>query len=200
MPTDGSRMSKVDAVCEKADGGIGSEGVLVPKKGLLEVAKFLDPDTSVQVGIKDNNFIVKKQSETIIIRLLEGEFPQYDDIIRKSDREHVIDLDRHLFLMMLKRMSILSTDEYKSVIFSLAEDRLIITSTNPDIGESKEQMSISYSGEKIEAAFNPRFFIEALNVMKSESVSLHIINSERPCRLEGEQDADFITVILPMRI
>jgi DNA polymerase-3 subunit beta len=164
------------------------------------VSKFLDPDIAVKVGVKDNNFIVKKDTQTIIIRLLEGEFPQYDDIIRKFEQEHVIEMDRQLFLMMLKRMSILSTDEYRSVIFSLADDRLIVTSTNPDIGESKEQMPITYSGDKIEAAFNPRFFIDALNVMQSESITLNMVNADRPCRMEGEDDPNFITVIMPMRI
>lgn len=200
VSTDGSRLSKVGTVCEKETGGIGPEGVLVPKKGMLEVAKFLDGDATVQIGVKDNNFIIKKQTETIIIRLLEGEFPEYDDIVRKSADEHVIQLDRQLFIMMLKRMSILSTDEYKSVIFSFCDDNLVITSTNPEIGESKEQMSISFSGEKIEAAFNPRYYIDALNVMQSDNVSLNILNADRPCRLEGDNDDNYITIIMPMRI
>lgn len=200
VSTDGSRLSKVDKPCEKDTGGISPEGVLVPKKGMLEVLKFLDADETVQIGVKDNNFIIKKQTETIIIRLLEGEFPQYDDIVRKSDDEHVIPMDRQLFIMMLKRMSILSTDEYKSVIFSFSDDSLVITSTNPDIGESKEQMSIAFNGEKIEAAFNPRYYIDTLNVMNSENVNLNILNADRPCRLEGENDDNFITVIMPMRI
>jgi DNA polymerase-3 subunit beta len=57
--------------------------VLVPKKGLNEVAKFLDIEGDVHIGIKESNFIVKKEKETIIIRMLEGEFPKYEDIIEK---------------------------------------------------------------------------------------------------------------------
>ena len=60
------------------------EGVLVPKKGLNEVVKFLNVEGEVQVGIKESNFIVKKETETIIIRMLEGEFPKYQDILKKG--------------------------------------------------------------------------------------------------------------------
>ena len=116
VATDGSRLSKVDYIFDKdVDLATGSN-VLIPKKGLIEVAKFLDSEGTVKLGIKDNNFIVKKEKETLIIRLLEGEFPQYGDIVVKTDG-HDIQMDRQLFLMMLKRMSILSSDEYKGVIF-----------------------------------------------------------------------------------
>jgi DNA polymerase-3 subunit beta len=102
--------------------------------------------------------------------------------------------------MMLKRMSILSTDDYRSVIFSFVNDKLIITSTNPDIGESKEDMAIEFKGDSIEAAFNPRYFIETLNVIESEKVILEIVNDEKPCILTGEEDQGLVTVIMPMRI
>ncbi|MGD9351943.1 MAG: DNA polymerase III subunit beta, partial [Desulfobacterales bacterium] len=76
VSTDGSRMAKIDRNYEDEFMLPAGEGILIPKKGLYEVAKFLDADDSVQVGIKDNNLIVKKKNEVIIIRLLEGEFPE----------------------------------------------------------------------------------------------------------------------------
>ena len=105
-----------------------------------------------------------------------------------------------MFLMMLKRMSILSTEEYRSVIFHFENEKLLITSTNPDIGESKEDMAIQFKAEPIEVAFNPRFFIEALNVIDSDTVFLDIVDDEKPCMLVGEKEPEFITVIMPMRI
>ena len=114
-------------------------GVMIPKKGLVEVAKFLDDEGSVKIGFKENNFIVQKDSETLIILLLEGDFPEYEDIIVKKGGHSVV-FERQLFLMMLKRMSILSSEDYKGVIFNFEKNQLVITSTNPDIGESKEDM------------------------------------------------------------
>ena len=68
------------------------------------------------------------------------------------------------------------------------------------VGESKEDMAIEFSSDPIESAFNPRYFIEALNVFDSEKIQVDIVNDENPCILAGEQDQGFLTVIMPMRI
>lgn len=200
VSTDGSRMAKVDHPYEDGFSLPSGDGILVPKKGLFEVGKFLDQGGTVRIGVKDNNLVVKGQNETIIIRLLEGDFPEYNDIVKKNDDAVQIALNRQLFMMMLKRMSILSTEDYRSVIFKLLEGKLIITSTNPDIGESKEETVIDFNHEPIEAAFNPRYFIEALNVIEQPDVVLDIVNDEKPSLLAGKGDQHFLTVIMPMRV
>ncbi len=199
VSTDGSRLSKVDCIFDKKTALSVGPGVLIPKKGLVEVLKFLDTEGLVRLGVKDNNFIVKKEKETLIIRLLEGEFPQYGDIIIIADG-HKIKLNRQLFLMMLKRMSILSSDEYKGVIFNFSQDKLMINSTNPDIGESKEDMEIDYKGEPIEVMYNPKFFIDTLGVIHEDNLVLNIIDDQKPCKIEGENDKTYLSVIMPMRI
>lgn len=215
VSTDGSRLSLVDYTCptdsrrvsESAAGGFdppeyfgGSEsGIIIPKKGLTEVNRFLDPEGTVQIGNKDNHFIVKKDTETIIIRLLEGEFPKYSEIIDKGDAS-IITVDRKMFLNMLKRMSILYSDNYKGVAFNFQKDKLIITATNPDLGESTEDMDIDYKGEKIETAFNPKFFIDTLNIIDEDNVILYIIDEQKPCFIEAKEDKQFLSVIMPMRI
>jgi DNA polymerase-3 subunit beta len=199
VSTDGSRLSKADCIFDKDFELTSGPDVLIPKKGLTEVAKFLDNEGSVKIGIKDNNFIVKKERETLIIRLLEGDFPQYGDIVVKTDG-HDIPMDRQLFLMTLKRMSIMSSDEYKGVIFHFNTDKLLINSTNPDIGESKEDMDISYKGDPVEVMYNPKFFIDTLGVIDDDNIILNIVDEEKPCKVEGENDKSFLSVIMPMRI
>lgn len=199
VSTDGSRLSKVDHIFE-AERNVPAAGkALLPKKSLTEVAKFLEPEGTVRIAFKDNNFIVKKECETIIIRLLEGEFPKYQDIIVKPTSDNLF-IDRQMFMMMLKRMSILSSDEYKGVIFTFSENMLNISSTNPEIGESKEDMEIEYKGKQIKVMFNPKFFIDSLNVITEEKVNLNIVSEDRPCLIGGEKDDHYLSVIMPMRI
>jgi DNA polymerase-3 subunit beta len=200
VSTDGSRLSMAEYGFE-GDSVLPQMGsVLIPKKGLAEVSKFLSGAGLVNIGVKGNHFVVKKASETIIVRLLEGEFPAYNDIIAKNDQQRLVKMDKKPFQMMLKRMSILSSEDYKGVIFKLADDKIIVTATNPDVGESREEMEISFSWDPIEAAFNPKFFMEALNSIETEQVLLHIVDEEKPCLVEGENDSSFISVIMPMRI
>jgi DNA polymerase III subunit beta len=199
VSTDGSRLSKADFVFDKDFNLPAGDNVLIPKKGLMEVAKFLDSEGPVKIGIKDNNFIVKKEKETLIIRLLEGDFPEYGDIVIKKDGNDIV-LDRQLFLMMLKRMSILSSDEYKGVIFHFSQDKLVINSTNPDIGESKEDMELAYKGDPMEVMYNPKFFIDTLGVLDEKNIVLNIVDDQKPCKIEGENDKSYLSVIMPMRI
>ena len=199
VSTDGNRLSKVDCIFEKDLKLPKTTGILVPKKGMSEVVKFLDSTGTVQVGIKNSNFIIKKDLETIIIRLLEGNFPEYGDIIKRGS-SHAIQMDRKMFVSMLKRMSILSSEDYKGVIFNFKEDNLSITTTNPDLGESKEDMIIDYKGDSIEVAFNPRYIMETMSVIDSEKIIVNIIDSEKPCLLEGANQDTYLSVIMPMRI
>jgi len=199
VSTDGSRLSKADYLFDPDIDFIPGDSVLIPKKGLMEVAKFLDSEGPVKIGVKDNNFIVKKEHETLIIRLLEGEFPEYVDIVAKKEGNDIV-LNRQLFLMMLKRMSILSSEEYKGVIFNFSREKLVINSTNPDIGESKEDMDLAYDGEAVEVMYNPKFFIDTMGVIDEENVILNIVDDEKPCKIEGENDKSYLSVIMPMRI
>lgn len=199
VSTDGSRLNAVTHLYGGEENFPVGEGVLVPKKGLNEVAKFLDIEGEVQVGIKDSNFILKKETETIIIRMLEGEFPEYQDILSKGD-DHIIQLDKLSFGKMLKRMSILATDSYKGAVFTFDDNKLVVTATNPDYGESKEDTEIEFFGEAIEAAFNPKFFTDTLSVIDDENVIINMVDGNRPCVIEGETDKTFISVIMPMRI
>jgi DNA polymerase III subunit beta len=199
VSTDGSRLSKTDALFDKSINLPLGSHILIPKKSLIEVAKFLDVEGTVQISFKENNLIIKKHNENIVIRLLQGEFPKYSDIIAKP-AGYAVKLDRHLFLMMLKRMSILGSEDYKGVIFNFETDKLTISSTNPDIGESKEEMPIDYKGNKMTIMFNPRYFLDTLNVIDDENVIVNISSEDRPCLVSGEKDENYISVIMPMRI
>jgi DNA polymerase-3 subunit beta len=200
VSTDGNRLSVVDYPYE---GEIELEsGILIPKKGLQEVLKFLDSDGTVQIGAKESHFVVKKGGETLCIRLLEGDFPRYADILEQivSGENHQILLNRQTFLMMVKRMSILSSESYKGVIFNIENNCLVVRTTNPELGESREDVGIEYDAEPIEMAFNPRFIMETLNAIEDETVRMTIFSASKPCHLKGENDNTYISVIMPMKI
>jgi DNA polymerase-3 subunit beta len=76
----------------------------------------------------------------------------------------------------------------------------VITTTNPDLGESKEDMAIDYQGDPVEVAFNPRYIIETLGVIHTENVVVNLLDNEKPFLIEGENDDTYLSVIMPMRI
>jgi len=206
VSTDGSRLNLTEYSYKDSVDLPADTSILVPKSALYEMGKFLEAGESVKWGYKGNRFLIKKLNETLITRLLEGEFPGYQQILdlreemRSEGKIHEVVLDRQLFLMMLRRMSILSSENYKGVIFTFERDRLTINSTNPDIGESKEDMAINFPHDKLEMAFNPRFFIDALNHLNDEKILISFVDEEKPCLVEGEEEKAYLGVIMPMRI
>ena len=72
--------------------------------------------------------------------------------------------------------------------------------SNPEIGESKEEMPIAFDGDPIEAAFNPKYFIDTLNVIEDERAIINIVSAGKPCLVEGENDKSYLSVIMPMKI
>jgi DNA polymerase-3 subunit beta len=199
VSTDGSRLAYTECVFDKDKELPPESGVLIPKKELNEVVKFLDPEGTVKVGIENDRLVVKKDMETIIVRLVDGEFPAYGGILN-AQANMTMKADREKLLMMLKRMSILSSQDYKGAMFRFGDNRLRVTTTNPEIGESKEDVEVEYDGESIEISFNPKYFIESLNAIEDDKVVAKIIDSERPCLLEGENDRTYLSAIMPMRI
>ncbi|MFZ1984284.1 MAG: DNA polymerase III subunit beta [Desulfatitalea sp.] len=199
VSTDGSRLSKFDLVLPAEATVPAGESVLVPKKGLHEVSKFLGVSGAVQVGVQGSYFIIQGADETLAIRMLEGQFPKYEEIVFR-EQGYAIQVDKDLFHNMLKRMSILCSDNYRAAIFTFDDGLLVINATNPDIGESKEDMAIEYQGDKIEAAFNPKFFIEALNGVDDKKIMLNIISDNKPCLIDGIEDKSYVSAVMPMRV
>ncbi|MFH1152464.1 MAG: DNA polymerase III subunit beta [Pseudomonadota bacterium] len=198
VSTDSRRLNAFD-IDYQGDFNVNDETLLIPKKGISELAKFLNREGNVKIGVKDNHFIVRKENETIMIKLLDGEYPDYRRVIN-TEAMTPIEMDRSLFLMVMKRMSILSSDDYKSVLLNFKENELVVTITNPEIGESKEEIFINYTGDSFETAFNPRYFIDALNIIESTSVLVHVKDKKSPCIIKGVDDTKLICAIMAMSV
>ncbi len=199
VSTDSRRLNCFDAQF-KGNLSMPDESVIIPKKGLSELSKFIDSGSeTIQVGIKENHFIFKTKNESIMIKLLEGEYPDYKPVINYQDMTPV-EMDRTMFSTLMKRVSILTSDDYKSVVLNFKENELVVTITNPEIGESTERMMIAYSGEEIKSAFNPKYFMDALSVFNDSIVVLNIKDSKSPCIIKGFNDDNLICVIMAMHI
>jgi DNA polymerase-3 subunit beta len=75
-----------------------------------------------------------------------------------------------------------------------------IISNNPEIGDAREEIAVRYQGEEMTIAFNPRYFMETLAVMKSKNISLKMIDESSACIISGEEDEGFFAVVMPMRL
>src|SRR3989339_445750 len=199
VSTDSKRLHCYDAEF-KGNLNLPEESIIVPKKGLSELNKFIDGNKeSFNVGIKDNHFIFQDENESVMIKLLEGEYPDYKPVINYQDMIPV-EVDRMMFSTLMKRISILTSDDYKSVILNFKSNELMVTITNPEIGESKERIMIPFSADEIKSAFNPRYFMDALGLFEDSIVVLNLKESKSPCIIKSLDNDRLICVIMAMHI
>lgn len=197
LSTDAKRLFLCDYVTNRS---LPSwESSIIPKKGLTEAARFIEENEVIQIAIHSNNFIIKKPAECLTISLLEGEFPEYADLVT-PDKEYALEMEIHPLVMTLRRMSILTTDLFRTVIFDLRDNTLTISASNPEMGESMESLPMNFDREPIEVAFNPKFFLDALNCIDDETALIYLQDKENPCIIEGVTAKDFKAVIMPVKI
>ncbi|HEY6006429.1 MAG TPA: DNA polymerase III subunit beta [Anaeromyxobacter sp.] len=206
VATDGHRLSLV----ERATGSTYGlkKGVILPKKGLQELRKLLSeavesgeekPET--KLGFVENSAIVRRPGVILSMRLIEGLFPDYRQVIPKAG-EKVVRVGRERLQETLRRISLVSTDKAHAVKLELAKGTLRVLSQNPDLGEAKEEVPVEYGGDALKIGFNARYLLEVLGVMKSKDVAFELADDLSPGVLRGADEADhgFTAVVMPMRI
>jgi len=206
VATDGHRLSLAE---KSLDATFGlKRGVILPKKGLAEVKKLLgeaaeggEEHPETKLGFLENSAIFRRPGVVLVMRLIEGLFPDYKQVIPKAG-EKVVKLGRGRFSETLRRISLLSTDKAHAVKLDLAKGMLRVLSQNPDLGEAKEDVPIEYDGEPLKIGFNARYLIDVLAVLKSSDVVLELADDLSPGVLRGTDEADqgFTAVVMPMRI
>ena len=200
VSTDGHRLSMIKREYEDQLEGKYKEGFILPKKGIVEIKKLLETiDDNVSIGISDNNFAVNNKNTTLIMRMVDGEFPDYKRVI-PDKVDNVATIDKNSFLHALKRISILSSEKSKGVKLNIKNDFLTLTSSNPELGDAKEEMEIIYNGDDISIGFNAKYIIDILQVISSDNIMLNLKDNISPGRINPEGDEHHVAVIMPMRL
>ena len=173
VSTDGHRLSIIEHPTD--DQPLIKKGVIIPRKGMIEIRRLLDDgEVMGQLGFQENSAIFEKDGLTLTMQLVEGEFPDYNQVIPASFTKSII-IDRALLQSALKRTSLLSPDKAQGVRLDLSNGSLSLSAHNPDIGEAREDLEINYEGEDLKIGFNFRY-ISAMLPLNSDNfrnVSAH---------------------------
>jgi len=199
VSTDGHRLSMMDKEIKNVEDLKIDSGVMIPKKGMLELNRLVSEGEKIYLGFKQNNCVAKRGNSTIVIRLLESKFPDYNAVIPQKIK-HYIKIKRDFLLDGMKKMVILSNESYKGVKITLENNNMELVSINPDLGDAQENMEVEYKEERLEMGFNSRYFIDALQSMDSEIVELGFIDNSSPCLITGNDDKGFLGLVMPMRL
>lgn len=198
ITTDGHRLAMIEKESEELPGE--KEGVILPRKGVTELRRILEEkEGSFFLGITKKNATMKKDSTVINIRLIEGEFPDYKQVVPKDNDKEVL-ADRDNLLASLKRVSILSSDRIKGVKFGFESGKIVLSSSSPEMGDATEEVTVDYKGEPLEIAFNARYFIDVLEATEQEQVQILLKDQLSPCILRPKDAGGYTYIVMPMRL
>ena len=199
VATDGHRLALSDCELENQSFDQTTQ-VIVPRKGILELARLMDQsDDLVTVNVGTNHIKVEIDDITFTSKLVDGKFPDYDRVLPKGGEISLV-VDREEMKQALSRVSILSNEKYRGVRLTLGEGNLEIIANNPEQEEAEENVAIDYSGKEAEVGFNVAYLLDVMNVTKDEQIRMTLADSNSSALLEELENSDSMYVVMPMRL
>jgi DNA polymerase-3 subunit beta len=198
IATDGHRLSMVSRPVE---GITSATGVIIPRKGVAEIAKVLETSQDpVKLSLDGGVAHAAQGRVELSMRLVEGEFPDYNQVVpQKSERR--LSLKAMDLLAALRRVSVVSSERTRGVKLDLDGGRLEVSSMNPDLGEASEELSVEYDSEPFKIGFNAKYIIDALAVIPPEAeIEIGFNDEVSPGVLRCVGDKDYLYVVMPMRL
>jgi DNA polymerase-3 subunit beta len=196
VATDGRRLALM-AKNIIAGGTAKKMSIIVPAKTIQELMRSMQQtEEEVALVIAENQILFEIGTTSIVSRLIEGEFPNYKQVIPPNcaNKAH---LDRLGFLAALRRASLLATPDFQAVKLELFPNKMVVNKSTPDVGESREEVTMRYEGKDMAIGFNPYYLTEVLKILKVPEVTLELNDPEKPALI---REGDYVYIVLPMRI
>ncbi|MFO1253644.1 MAG: DNA polymerase III subunit beta [Inhella sp.] len=202
VATDGHRLALAQAELEIE---MPKQEVILPRKTVLELQRLLkdagkgDEQAAIEMRFSSNQARFAFSGMEFVTKLVEGKFPDYNRVIPKGHRHHLV-LGRQPLLAALQRAAILTSEKFKAVRLSFADNLLTIAASNAEQEEAKEEIEIDYGGDPIETGFNVTYLTDVLANMPQEMVGLDLHDSASSALFSIPERTDFKYVVMPMRI
>jgi len=192
--TDGFRLS----LYRKDVAGLkGFKGIIIPRRSTAEIERVIEEDEEVKISISDKHVQFSTNSVTLISRILEGSFPDFENVIPESN-VNVLKVDKESIFKGLKKVSAI-IGRSEPVKISL-HDNLMDIEAESEIGRAKETIEVDYTGENISLNFNVRFVIDVVSHIDGENIIVKAPTAYGAVLFEGENGVDYKNIIMPIRL
>jgi len=194
VATDGRRLARDTGVCTNASGA--SLTAIVPTKGLQQVDRAIEAgDDAVRIAVGNNHFCARTSRVTLVSRLVEGSFPNYRDVIPQNCKQKAV-LPREALIAALRRASLVTSRDAQSVRLQFHAEGLTVSARSPE-GSAEETLAVDYAGPGDVLGYNPEFLLDALNVLRSESVPFEWEGKTAPGKLT---EGGYTYVVMPVSL
>ncbi|PWU18023.1 MAG: DNA polymerase III subunit beta [Candidatus Rokuibacteriota bacterium] len=196
VATDGHRLAL--AIRPLAGKG-GQVSGIVPRKAVQEIARIVGAGEDVEIAIGDNQFMLRMPNVLLIARLIEGTFPNYQQVVPRAHPFRMV-ASRGAMTAALRRVAVVSEERTRPVKFFFSPGALKLAAYSPDFGEAEEQVDVQYAGDEMVIGFNSRYVLDALGAQSGEQVVVEVKDGLSPGVVKSFDDDGTLCVIMPMRI
>lgn len=192
--TDGFRMALFQ---RNVEGVSAFRGTIIPKKSIVEVGRMVGEDDTVKFVVGEKHIQFSTPSVTVVSRLLEGSFPDYENVIPKNNG-NILTIEKAKLMKGLRKVStIISRSEPIKVTFA---EGMMEVETESDIGRAKEVIEAHYEGEKLTMNFNIKFLMDVANHIDGDTVIVKAPSSYGAVLFIGENDERYKNIVMPIRV
>jgi len=178
-----------------------TQRVLVPRKAIQELARLLETEDAATFQQVDNHLVFNVGTRVLASKMIEGQFPAFEKVIALTGDKKV-DLQRERLATAIRRVSLLSSERSRAVRLTLADGKLDLSASSPDLGEARESLSAEYKGASVEIGFNAQYLLDFLAAAGTEAISLELKDHESQglFRPGAGGDTDYRYIVMPMRL
>lgn len=196
VATDGRRLSY--AKCKIPVAGNKEINAIVPPKGLQEIERALrEEDDAIEITVDNNRLFAKSKAATIFTKLIEGTFPNYEEVI-PADNDKKVTAKKEELLACLRQAAKMTAEESRAVRMAFEKDRLTLSSSSPEAGDAVIEAAVQYDGAPLEMRFNPSFLTDVLKAIAAEEISMEFKEKTSPGVVRAGKD--FTYVVMPINI
>jgi DNA polymerase-3 subunit beta len=199
VATNGHRLAKLSVPAEAS--GAPHADLIVPPKALAQVQRLFDEGDDIEVARSENHLGFRRNGTQIYTRLIEGPYPNYEQVIPK-DNDRIAIADKDTLTRALRRMAVVASEQTHRVRLAFAGPALRLSVETPDLGDAHEEIEVSYDGEALDIGFNANYLLEVLRFMPTDEVKLSFKAPERAATIEpvDETEGDYLCLIMPLRL
>jgi DNA polymerase-3 subunit beta len=199
VATDGRRLAKsIVTLASSAGAKLAEQRIIVPAKTMSLLDRIGGEEAEkVAVRFVDNQIALAAGPVVVSSKLVEGNFPKYEDII-PSDYDKKVMLGTSAALSAVRRAALLANEDSKGIKLALSKGALVFSSRAPETGDAQIDMAVEYSGGPIEIGFNPQFLIDVLRVIRADEFELHLGEADRPGMIKT--GGEFIYIVMPVNL
>ncbi len=171
--------------------------IIIPSKAAQELSKLLTWEGNIKISVFQNKVIFAVGETILSATLIEGKFPNYEQVIPKS-KSTTAQIERNEFLQCLRRAALLTSAEAPAVKVDFLKSRVMITARTPNLGEAKEEATSQTEGKEMAIGFNPEYLMDVLKSLDVDTITFSLSEPDKPGVISGKEG--YFYVIMPMQI